>query len=180
MPVYEYYCAECHGVFELVRAVRQASQPQPCPVCDAECPRMMPTSFHAFMMRDGVPRRIPDRGKYWHYGEEVDAPIAQGIQMGEHPELMYERYGPPKPPTIEEQEAHQQNVEQRLEYEAEQIALGLAPTTDVHGAQDAAAFEQRRRQTAPRARLEKRRAPNSATTPRTRSGTHETPRGGEG
>lgn len=175
MPVYEYYCKDCHGIFELVRAVRLAAQPQPCPVCDAESPRLMPTSFNAFMMRDGVPRRIPDRGKYWHYGEEVSAPISSAIQMGEHPELIYEHYGPERPPTIEEREAHETQVLQRMEYEAEQIASGLAPTQDVHGAQEAAAFRRREQTTAPRARLEKRRAPNSSTTPRTRSGKHQPP-----
>jgi putative FmdB family regulatory protein len=175
MPVYEYYCRDCHGVFELVRSVRLAAQPQPCPVCDAECPRLMPTSFNAFMMRDGVPRKIPDRGKFWHYGEEVDAPIGQAIQMGEHPELIYDRYGPEQPPTTEERETHEQRVLQRMEYEAEQIGRGLAPTQDVHGVQAASDFERRIRKTAPRARLAKRRAPNASTTPRTRSGSHKPP-----
>jgi hypothetical protein len=132
----------------------------------------MPTSFNAFMMRDGVPRRIPDRGKYWHYGEEVSAPIGQQVQMGEHPELIYDRYGPQRPPTTEEREVHEQQLLERMEYEAEQIARGLPPTRDVHGAQEAASFVKRTRATAPRARLEKRRAPNSSTTPRTRSGEH--------
>jgi putative FmdB family regulatory protein len=176
MPLYEYYCKDCHGVFELVRSVLEVVA-QPCPVCDAECPRIMPTSFNAFMMRDGVPRRIPDRGKYWHYGEEVNAPVGRAIQMGEHPELIYDRYGPQRPPSAEEREGHEQRVLQRLEYEAEQLARGLPPTEDLHGAQEAAAFEQRTRTTEPGARLAKRRAPNSSTTPRTRSGGHEpTPR----
>jgi putative FmdB family regulatory protein len=175
MPVYEYYCAACHGVFELVRPLSQRAQPQPCPECDAEAPRIMPTSFHAFMMRDGVPRRLPDRGKFWHYGEEVAAPVDQTIQMGEHPELIYERYGPQAVPTAEEREAHEELVISRMEYEAEQLARGLAPTQDVHVAQQAAAFKQRAAKTAPRARIAKRRAPNSATTPRTRSGTHDAP-----
>lgn len=172
MPVYEYYCRDCHGVFELVRSVAQSGQTQPCPVCDTEAERIMPTSFNAFMMRDGVPRRIPDRGKFWHYGEEVDAPIGQTIQMGEHPELMADRYGPPAPPTAEEREAHEERVMQRLEYEAEQVARGLAPTQDIQAARDAASFEQRSRATASRARLAKRRAPNASSTPRTRSGNH--------
>ncbi len=175
MPVYEYYCADCHGVFELVRGVSAAAEAQPCPVCDASSPRIMPTSFHPFTMRDGVPRRIPDRGKFWHYGEEVAAPVDTAIQMGEHPQLMYERYGPPAPPTAEEREAHTERVVQRMAYEAEQIGRGLAPTQDVHGAAEARAFEARVGATAERSRVAKRRAPNARTTPRTRSGQHEPP-----
>lgn len=173
MPVYEYYCADCHGVFELVRSVAAAAEAQPCPVCDAESQRLMPTSFHAFTLRDGVPRRIPDRGKYWHYGEEVDSPISQAVPMGEHPELLYERYGPPALPTVEEREAHEAQVLERMEYEAEQVGRGLAPTQDLRGASEARAFEQRVRETAPRAKLARRRAPNASMTPRTRSGKHE-------
>lgn len=175
MPVYEYYCADCHGVFELVKPVSRAADPQPCPVCDAESPRIMPTSFNAFMMRDGVPRRIPDRGKFWHYGEEVDAPIGQTIQMGEHPQLMYDRYGPEALPTAEERDAHEERILSRMEYEAEQLARGMAPTQDIKAAAEAASFDRRRQNTAARARLAKRRAPNASTTPRTRSGTHAPP-----
>ena len=173
MPVYEYYCADCHGVFELVRGVAVAAEPQPCPDCDAESQRIMTTSFNAFTLRDGVPRRIPDRGKYWHYGEEVESAISQSVPIGEHPELLYERYGPAPVPTAEEREAHEARVIGRLEYEAEQIGRGLAPTQDIHGAAQARAFEQRVEQTAPRSKLAKRRAPNASTTPRTRSGKHE-------
>ena len=34
MPVYEYLCEECDGVFESVKAIREAEEPAPCPVCD--------------------------------------------------------------------------------------------------------------------------------------------------
>ena len=69
MPVYEYLCEDCAGVFEAIGTLREASEPQPCPVCDAECKRVMPSSFSAFVMRQGYPRRIPDRGNYWHLGK---------------------------------------------------------------------------------------------------------------
>jgi putative FmdB family regulatory protein len=65
MPMYEYYCSGCNGVFELLRPVREASYPQPCPVCDTDSRRLMPTDFAAFVVREGLPRRIPDTGKYW-------------------------------------------------------------------------------------------------------------------
>ena len=71
MPIYEYYCADCNGVFEQLLPVKRASEPQPCPQCDAESRRIMPTEFQAFTVRDGAPRRIPDRGTYWHLGQEV-------------------------------------------------------------------------------------------------------------
>jgi len=29
------------------------------------------SSFMAFTYRDGYPRRIPDKGTYWHLGKEV-------------------------------------------------------------------------------------------------------------
>lgn len=71
MPLYEYYCAHCHGVFELIRPVRESSDPQPCPECDGDARRLMPTEFNAFVFRDGNPRRLPDRGTYWSFHGEV-------------------------------------------------------------------------------------------------------------
>jgi putative FmdB family regulatory protein len=94
MPLYEYYCENCEGVFESLRAMREASEPAPCPLCDRDARRIMPTSFSAFTFRDGMPRRIPDRGTYWHYNKEVKHPNTGGVPAGEHPEL----YKPePKP-----------------------------------------------------------------------------------
>ena len=75
MPLYEYYCASCNGIFELLRPVRQASEPQPCPVCDSESRRIMPTEFNAFVMRDGMPRRIPDQGKFWGVEGQLNSPL---------------------------------------------------------------------------------------------------------
>jgi hypothetical protein len=51
----------------------------------------MPTSFQAFMMRDGVPRTIPDRGTYWHFGQEVATPVNRPAPVTEHPDLLYDR-----------------------------------------------------------------------------------------
>jgi putative FmdB family regulatory protein len=91
MPLYEYYCRHCHGIFEEIRQMREASLPVPCPECNREAPRIMST-FNAFTFRDGYPRRIPDKGTYWHMGKEVKK-RAKRMKGWEHPEL-----AKPKPP----------------------------------------------------------------------------------
>ena len=86
MPVYEYLCEECEGVFEVVRQMREAADAQPCPVCDSECERVMPSTFTAFVMRKGYPRRIPDKGTYWHLGQEVSY-LPTRARPYEHPQI---------------------------------------------------------------------------------------------
>jgi len=87
MPVYEYLCKHCDGVFETLRTISRAAEPAPCPVCERKGERIPPTSFAAFTMRDGYPRSIPDRGTYWHLGKEVKKPITGSVRMNEHPEI---------------------------------------------------------------------------------------------
>lgn len=87
MPLYEYYCKHCDGVFEALRSIRQSSEPSACPVCTRESDRVMPTSFAAFTYRDGYPRRIPDKGTYWHLGKEVKNLITGPVRPNEHPEI---------------------------------------------------------------------------------------------
>jgi putative FmdB family regulatory protein len=87
MPVYEYYCRSCNGIYEQLRPMRQASEPWPCPDCNREGQRIMPTSFNAFTYRDGYPRRIPDKGTFWHLGQEVSAPVSGPVKPNEHPEI---------------------------------------------------------------------------------------------
>jgi putative FmdB family regulatory protein len=87
MPVYEYYCKSCDGVFEAIRPIAKASDPSPCPVCAKKAERIMPSSFSAFTMREGYPRAIPDRGTYYHLGKEVKKPISGPTRMNEHPEI---------------------------------------------------------------------------------------------
>ena len=93
MPLYEYYCESCDGVFETLRPMREAADPVPCPLCDRDGQRIMPTSFMAFTFRDGYPRRIPDKGTYWHLGKEVKQPVRGAFRPNEHPEITK-----PKPP----------------------------------------------------------------------------------
>ena len=71
MPLYEYFCQPCNGIFEELRPMREATEPVPCPECYKDACRIMPTSFAAFTFRDGYPRRIPDDGKFYHLGQKV-------------------------------------------------------------------------------------------------------------
>ncbi len=87
MPIYEYYCEQCNGVYEVLRPMREAGDPVACPQCFRDGRRMMPTSFQAFTFRDGYPRRIPDDGSYWHLGQKVSQPVTGGVQPNEHPEI---------------------------------------------------------------------------------------------
>lgn len=107
MPLYEYYCGNCDGVFEELRSMREASEPTPCPLCDRDSERIMPTSFSAFTFRDGMPRKIPDDFKYWHHdGRKTKTMNKGGVPMNEHSEL----YRPPprKQPTKAEMDARRE------------------------------------------------------------------------
>lgn len=86
MPLYEYLCEECEGIFETVKPMREAQDPEPCPVCDTEGQRVMPSTFTAFIMRKGYPRRIPDKGTYWHLGKEVSY-LPRQARAYEHPQI---------------------------------------------------------------------------------------------
>ncbi|HEX6031758.1 MAG TPA: zinc ribbon domain-containing protein [Tepidiformaceae bacterium] len=86
MPLYEYFCQNCNGIFEELRPMREATEPVPCPQCYKDAPRIMPTSFSAFTFREGYPRRIPDDGKYYHLGKKVSKLVTSG-PPNEHPEV---------------------------------------------------------------------------------------------
>ena len=86
MPLYEYFCQPCNGIFEELRPIREATEPVPCPVCYKDAGRIMPTSFSAFTFRDGYPRRIPDDGKFYHLGQKVSKPVTHA-RPNEHPEI---------------------------------------------------------------------------------------------
>jgi putative FmdB family regulatory protein len=87
MPLYEYYCNACNGVFELLRPTREAAKSQPCPECDEDAERIMSREWAAFVFRDGYPRRIPDDGTFWHLGKKVSKPITGASDGITHPEL---------------------------------------------------------------------------------------------
>ena len=86
MPLYEYFCQPCNGIFEELRPMREATDPVPCPECYKDARRIMPTSFAAFTFRDGYPRRIPDDGKFYHLGQKVNKLVSSG-RPNEHPEV---------------------------------------------------------------------------------------------
>jgi putative FmdB family regulatory protein len=86
MPLYEYLCEPCNGIFEELRPIRESQEPVPCPQCYKDAKRIMPTSFTAFTYRDGYPRRIPDDGKFYHLGKKVSRLVTSG-RPNEHPEI---------------------------------------------------------------------------------------------
>lgn len=86
MPLYEYFCSPCNGIFEELRPMREATEPVPCPQCYKDAARIMPTSFSAFTFRDGYPRRIPDDGSYYHLGKKVKN-LVTSARPNEHPEI---------------------------------------------------------------------------------------------
>ena len=125
MPLYEYYCEHCNGIFEAIRQMRDSSDPSPCPECSREAPRMMST-FAAFTVRDGYPRRIPDKGTYWHMGKEVKKRVTGGVKPFQHPEL-----NKPKPPrrkskgemTVEKEKASLREKERK-----KMLSSGVRPS----------------------------------------------------
>jgi putative FmdB family regulatory protein len=94
MPLYEYYCEDCDGIFELIRPVSQSSNPQPCPVCDGDGERLMPTQVHAFTMRGGMPRRIPDQGLFWTTKGQSTKPMQTSDMKKMEPFLVKEERNP--------------------------------------------------------------------------------------
>lgn len=102
MPLYEYYCEPCNGVFELVRSVKDANKSQPCLECRSDGVRIMSREWAAFTFRDGFPRKIPDDGTYWHLGQKVSKPMSQTGPLGTHPELDAKRAPEHAPPSVED------------------------------------------------------------------------------
>lgn len=109
MPLYEYYCEPCNGVFELLRSAKDASKPQPCPQCDEDAKRIVSKQWSAFIYREGFPRRLPDDGGYWHLGHKVSEPLTGTIYGLEHPEVRTSRpeYDAPTVEEIEQYEFRQ-------------------------------------------------------------------------
>jgi putative FmdB family regulatory protein len=125
MPVYEYFCKPCDGIFEALRPMREAADPAPCPVCDRDGSRIMPTSFNAFTFREGYARRLPDKGTYWHLGKEVKRRISGRARPNEHPEI-----NKPKPPPGKsrgEVEAERDKRAARAGEQRRMIASGIRP-----------------------------------------------------
>jgi putative FmdB family regulatory protein len=120
MPVYEYFCQACNGIFEELRPMRESADPVPCPECYKDAPRIMPTSFAAFTFREGYPRRIPDDGKYYHRGKKVNKLVTSG-RPNEHPEVDKPT---PKPRKLKGEKAELADME---------IAAAKGELTDLYG-----------------------------------------------
>ncbi|MCH7699110.1 MAG: zinc ribbon domain-containing protein [Chloroflexi bacterium] len=126
MPLYEYYCDPCDGIFETLRPIREASDPVPCPVCDRDARRIMPTSFTAFTFRDGYPRKLPDKGTYWHLGKEVKKRVTGGMRPNEHPELNKRR--PPQRKSKGEISVEKEKAQLRDKERKKMLSSGVRPS----------------------------------------------------
>ncbi|MDP6605581.1 MAG: zinc ribbon domain-containing protein [Dehalococcoidia bacterium] len=171
MPLYEYYCEHCHGVFELLRPAREASTAQPCPECDDDS-RRIASNFQAFVFRDGYPRKIPDDGTYWHLGTKVSEPVNKAVQANEHPELVGKKRGPTPLPTAEERDAHETLATEYADNQA-RSAEGAGRVVDPTLEKKLNSFGARVAATSRRRQLKRRRKPNTETTARTVSGKHK-------
>lgn len=109
MPLFEYYCAPCDGVFELLRPAREGGSPQPCPVCDEDAERMVSQTGAIYTFREGKARRLPDDGTYSHLGRKVPKPISKGYGR---PDPFYD----PKPLQMEDIEKFEITTQERAAY----------------------------------------------------------------
>lgn len=125
MPIYEYYCEHCDGIFEALRPMREAADPVPCPLCNKDGQRIMPTSFFAFTYREGYPRAIPDRGTYYHLGQEVRRPVTGPVRPNEHPDIKYESWE--SPPTKGDMQVQAEKKRLRLEELKRERDEGVGP-----------------------------------------------------
>lgn len=173
MPVYEYLCAECNGVFELLRPARESSNGQPCPVCDTDSRRIMPTDFAAYVYREGLPRRIPDTGQYWTAKGLSDKPeIGDGLVEGLGLTYPWARGGATNSEDDDREEWRQDVM---YTQHMEQIESGYVPEIDARLAQESQDYVQKKVNAA---RVNKRVPSNKEVTPRTRSGQHGRTTGG--
>lgn len=126
MPLYEYYCEDCDGIFEVLRPITRASESAPCVVCERAGERIMPTSIAAFTLRDGYPRKLPDKGTFWHLGKEVKQRNRGRMRAFEHPEI-----NKPKPrprPSKGDREVANEIRNLRARERDKMIASGVRPS----------------------------------------------------
>jgi len=173
MPVYEYFCDDCRGVFELLRPARESSNPQPCPVCDADSRRLMTTEFAAYVYREGLPRRIPDTGQYWTSQGLSDKPeTGGGLVEGLGLTYPWARQGVA---TSEDDDKEEWRQAYLYEQTMNQIESGHLPEADSRLSQETQDYLQKKVNTAQIKKKLKTPA-NKDVTPRTRTGEHK--RGG--
>lgn len=125
MPLYEYYCRHCDGIFEALRPMRESADPVPCIECDRDGERIMPTSINAFTLREGYPRRLPDRGTYWHLGKEVKKRVTGPFRPFEHPEI--NKPQPRARPTKGEVQVQREKIAQQTKELRKMQKSGIRP-----------------------------------------------------
>ena len=126
MPLYEYYCEDCDGIFEVLRPITRASESAPCVVCERASERIMPTSISAFTLRDGYPRKLPDKGTFWHLGKEVKQRNRGRMRAFEHPEI--NRPKPRPRPSKGDREVANEIRNLRARERDKMIASGVRPS----------------------------------------------------
>ena len=76
MPIYEYYCDKCAGVFDALGSISASDKPAKCPKCGNAADRIMPTTFASMSKRQGLRERVP----FHHHDVRTEAqkpPIAR-------------------------------------------------------------------------------------------------------
>jgi putative FmdB family regulatory protein len=84
MPMYEYQC-RAHGVFEAVRSLSEAAQPEPCPACGASAKRILSAPRLAQV---GASERIArDRNEKSRHEPRLASPERRPAPARERPPL---------------------------------------------------------------------------------------------
>ena len=129
----------------------------------------MPTEFAAYILREGLPRRIPDDGRYWT-AKGLSKKPEDGSGLVEDLGLTYpwQRKG-----TVTSEDDDREEARQRVVYESgmEAYESGRTPELPSTLAGHSDTYRQKKVNTAIQKKLRKTAA-NKDVTPRTRTGKH--------
>ena len=117
----------------------------------------MPMEFAALTFRDGYPRRLPDKGTFWHMGKEVSSPVNQPARSYQHPEI--HKKPPPTPPSAEELERFDHKEDREAERHAEIAGRGQSIPINPMEHRERAEFLRRARATGVDGKLRPRTGP---------------------
>jgi hypothetical protein len=109
--------------------MRESSDAVPCPECDRDGERIMPTSINAFTYREGYPRRLPDKGTYWHLEKEVKRRVRGPFRPFEHPEINKPR--PPVRPSKGDVQVQREKAAQRTKELRRMQKSGVRPAENL-------------------------------------------------
>lgn len=62
MPLYEYFCSSCQGVFESLRPAKEADEPVTCPSCQHDSSQRILSLFANSVKTNGVGSPLPAGG----------------------------------------------------------------------------------------------------------------------